>query len=179
MWGRLKAGRKMVVETFGPRQTRDLGERLGRIARPGQVFALSGDLGAGKTVFAQGLAAGLGIAGPVCSPTFTILQVYEGGRLPFYHFDAYRIETVDGMEEIGAEEFFYGEGVCLVEWADLVREILPADAVWVRICRVPEKGDLYREIALEGFDPRNADGQRSGATWEGKLPAQGGGRNLK
>lgn len=122
-----------------------LGEALGRSARPGQVYALLGDLGVGKTVFSQGMAAGLGVGGPVFSPTFTILQVYEDGRLPFYHFDAYRISDVEEMEEIGYEDCFYGEGVCLVEWADLIAEILPPGTIVVKI---------EKDLAMENFDFR-------------------------
>ena len=122
-----------------------LGEALGRSARPGQVYALLGDLGVGKTVFSQGMAAGLGVGGPVSSPTFTILQVYEDGRLPFYHFDAYRISDVEEMEEIGYEDCFYGEGVCLVEWADLIAEILPPGTIVVKI---------EKDLAMENFDFR-------------------------
>ena len=122
-----------------------LGEALGRSARPGQVYALLGDLGVGKTVFSQGMAAGLGVGGPVSSPTFTILQVYEHGRLPLYQFDAYRISDVEEMEEIGYEDCFYGEGVCLVEWADLIAEILPPGTIVVKI---------EKDLAMENFDFR-------------------------
>ncbi len=107
----------------------------------------------GKTVFTQGLAAGLGIQGPVCSPTFTILQVYEEGRLPFYHFDVYRIGDVEEMDEIGYEDCFYGQGVCLVEWADLIREILPAQTIRVEIEKDLEREDYdYRSITIEGME---------------------------
>ncbi len=135
----------MKFESESARETYMLGEALGRSARPGQVYALLGDLGVGKTVFSQGMAAGLGVDGPVSSPTFTILQVYEDGRLPFYHFDAYRISDVEEMEEIGYEDCFYGEGVCLVEWADLIAEILPPDTIVVKI---------EKDLAMENFDFR-------------------------
>lgn len=123
-----------VWETYSPEETYSVGEQLGREAAAGQVYTLIGDLGVGKTVFTQGVAAGLGIAGPVNSPTFTIMQVYEEGRLPFYHFDVYRIGDVEEMEEIGYEDCFYGDGVCLVEWADLIEEILPGT-----MCGLPLK----------------------------------------
>lgn len=110
----------MVIETRSPEETFALGEKLGREAKPGQIYTLNGDLGTGKTVFTQGFAAGLGITEPVNSPTFTILQVYEEGRMPFYHFDVYRIGDVEEMDEIGYEDCFYGEGVCLIEWAELI-----------------------------------------------------------
>ena len=143
----------MRYETRCAQETFALGEKLGKTARPGQVYALSGGLGVGKTVFTQGLAAGLGIQGPVCSPTFTILQVYEEGRLPFYHFDVYRIGDVAEMDEIGYEDCFYGQGVCLVEWADLIREILPAQTIRVEIEKNLEREDYdYRSITIEGME---------------------------
>ena len=108
----------MVIETRSPEETFQFGEKLGREAKPGQIYTLNGDLGTGKTVFTQGFAAGLGITEPVNSPTFTIVQIYEEGRMPFYHFDVYRIGDVEEMDEIGYEDCFYGEGVCLIEWAD-------------------------------------------------------------
>ena len=107
----------MVIETRSPEETFQFGEKLGREAKPGQIYTLNGDLGTGKTVFTQGFAAGLGITEPVNSPTFTIVQIYEEGRMPFYHFDVYRIGDVEEMDEIGYEDCFYGEGVCLIEWA--------------------------------------------------------------
>ena len=119
----------MVIETRSPEETFALGEKLGREAKPGQIYTLNGDLGTGKTVFTQGFAAGLGITEPVNSPTFTILQVYEEGRMPFYHFDVYRIGDVEEMDEIGYEDCFYGEGVCLIEWAELIEEILPEKSI--------------------------------------------------
>ncbi len=143
-----------VWETNSPQETFELGRTLGRSASPGQVYCLDGDLGTGKTVFAQGFAAGLGIQDPVNSPTFTIIQQYEEGRLPFYHFDVYRIGSVEEMDEIGYEDYFYGEGVCLIEWADLIREILPEEAVRVRIEKDLDKGFDYRKILL-------ADGWRT------------------
>ena len=135
-----------VWETYSPEETYSIGEQLGREAAAGQVYTLIGDLGVGKTVFTQGVAAGLGIAGPVNSPTFTIMQVYEEGRLPFYHFDVYRIGDVEEMEEIGYEDCFYGDGVCLVEWADLIEAILPRHYVRITIKKDLEKGFDYRKI---------------------------------
>ena len=123
----------MVIETRSPEETFALGEKLGREAKPGQIYTLNGDLGTGKTVFTQGFASGLGITEPVNSPTFTILQVYEEGRMPFYHFDVYRIGDVEEMNEIGYEDCFYGEGVCLIEWAELIEEILPENVIVVTI----------------------------------------------
>lgn len=138
----------IVKETYSPEETFFLGEQIGRDARPGQVITLSGDLGAGKTVFAQGVAKGLDIGEPVNSPTFTILQVYEGGRLPLYHYDAYRIEDVEEMEETGCEDFLFGEGVCLVEWAERMEELLPPHYMGVTIEKNPEKGFDYRRITI-------------------------------
>ena len=139
----------MVTETWKPEETYELGRRMGTEAAPGQIICLSGDLGVGKTVFTQGFAAGLGIEGPVNSPTFTILQQYEEGRIPLYHFDVYRIGDVSEMDEIGYEDCFYGEGVCLIEWPDLIEEILPDRLTWVTIEKDVEKGFDYRRIRVE------------------------------
>ena len=106
----------MVIETRSAKETFLLGEKIGKEARAGQVYTLIGDLGVGKTVFTQGMAKGLGIKEPVSSPTFTIVQVYEEGRLPFYHFDVYRIGDVEEMDEIGFDDYIYGDGVSLIEW---------------------------------------------------------------
>ena len=139
----------MVIETRKPEETYELGKKMGREAKPGQIICLSGDLGVGKTVFTQGFAAGLGIEGPVNSPTFTILQQYEDGRLPLYHFDVYRIGDVSEMDEIGYEDCFFGGGVCLIEWPGLIEEILPEKATWVTIEKDLEKGFDYRRIHVE------------------------------
>ena len=139
-----------LFETKGPEETYQFGKELGEKATPGQVYCLDGDLGTGKTVFAQGFAAGLGIDGPVNSPTFTILQVYENGRLPLYHFDVYRIADPEEMDEIGYEDCFYGEGFCLVEWSELIEELIPEDAIHITIEKDLEKGFDYRQIRVEG-----------------------------
>lgn len=141
-----------TVTTYGPEETFRLGERLGKAARPGQVYCLQGGLGVGKTVFSQGFAKGLGIDEVVASPTFTILRSYEEGRLPLHHFDVYRIGDVEEMEEIGYEDCFYGEGVCLVEWAELIKELLPADTRRITIEKDPGKGFDYRRITVEGWE---------------------------
>ena len=145
---RLNGGEIIRLKSRAAEQTFELGHLLGESCSRGQIFTLIGDLGAGKTVFTQGFAAGLGITEPVSSPTFTILQIYEEGRLPFYHFDVYRIADVEEMEEIGYEDCFYGEGVCLIEWANLIEEILPEQYIRVMIERKPEKGFDYREITV-------------------------------
>ena len=141
-----------MVETRSPEETFQLGEELGRKAVPGQVFTLTGDLGVGKTVFTQGLAKGLGIEEPVNSPTFTIVQVYEEGRLPFYHFDVYRIGDVEEMEEVGFDDYVMGEGVSLIEWADLIEEILPEKRTEIRIEKDLEQGFDYRKITVEKLE---------------------------
>ncbi len=142
------------VESHGPEETFALGKEIGREAKPGEVFTLIGDLGVGKTVFTQGVAKGLGIEEYVNSPTFTILQIYEGGRMPLYHFDVYRIGDVEEMEEIGYEDCFYGEGICLIEWANLVEEILPEEYVQVTIEKDLEKGFDYRRIVFRKMGPK-------------------------
>ena len=139
----------MVIETRSPEETFRLGRKLGEAAVPGQVFTLSGDLGTGKTVFTQGLAKGLGIEEPVNSPTFTIVQVYDEGRLPIYHFDVYRIGDIEEMEEVGFEDYIMGDGVSLIEWAELIREILPEKRTAVRIEKDLEQGFDYRKITIE------------------------------
>lgn len=142
----------MIIETNSAKETFLLGEKLGRQAAAGQIYTLNGDLGVGKTVFTQGVAAGLGIAEPVNSPTFTIIQEYEGGRLPFYHFDVYRIGDIEEMEEIGYDDYFFGEGVCLIEWAELIEELLPENIISITIEKDPEKGFDYRKITIEGVE---------------------------
>ena len=139
----------MVYETQSAQETFALGERIGRDAGPGQIYTLTGDLGVGKTVLTQGVAKGLGITGPVSSPTFTIVQVYENGRLPFYHFDVYRIGDVEEMEEVGYEDCFYGGGVCLIEWAELISELLPSDCIHICIEKDLNRGFDYRKITIE------------------------------
>lgn len=141
----------MITETFSEKETRELGERLGKEAVPGSVYTLTGDLGTGKTVFTQGFARGLGIREHVNSPTFTIVQEYNEGRLPFYHFDVYRIGDIEEMDEIGYEDYFYGDGVCLIEWAELVEELLPSQRTAVRIEKDLEKGFDYRKITVEAI----------------------------
>ncbi|MBQ2576502.1 MAG: tRNA (adenosine(37)-N6)-threonylcarbamoyltransferase complex ATPase subunit type 1 TsaE [Lachnospiraceae bacterium] len=139
----------MVYETNSEKETRELGFRLAREARPGNVYTLTGDLGVGKTVFTKGFAEGLGITEPVSSPTFTIVQQYDSGRLPFYHFDVYRIGDVDEMDEVGYEDYVYGDGVSMIEWADLIEEILPEKYTRVTIEKDLSKGVDYRRITIE------------------------------
>ena len=150
-----------IIESYSSEETFALGKRLGREAGPGQVYTLIGELGVGKTVFTQGVAAGLGIAGPVSSPTFTILQIYEEGRMPFYHFDVYRIADVEEMEEIGYEDCFYGQGLCLIEWANLIEELLPECYTEIRMEKDLQKGFDYRKITVTDYGQQV---QKSGDT---------------
>ena len=138
----------MIIESLKMEDTFALGMKIGEKAEKGQVFCLLGDLGTGKTVFTQGFAKGLGITEPVSSPTFTIVQEYEEGRIPFYHFDVYRIEDIEEMYEIGHEDYFYGSGVCLIEWANLIEELLPKERKVITIEKNLEKGFDYRKITL-------------------------------
>lgn len=138
----------MVIETFSAKETFETGFDIGKKAVAGQIICLTGDLGVGKTVFTQGFAEGLGISEPISSPTFTIVQEYHDGRLPLYHFDVYRIGDVSEMDEIGYEEYFFSDGVCLVEWGNLITELLPDDTMYITIQKNPEKGFDYRRITI-------------------------------
>lgn len=141
----------VLLEAFSSEETAELGRKMGELCHPGQIYTLIGELGVGKTVFTQGFARGLGIRETVNSPTFTILQIYEEGRLPFYHFDVYRIGEVEEMEEIGYEDCFYGQGVSLIEWANLIEEILPEHYRSVTMEKDLQKGFDYRKIKIEQF----------------------------
>ena len=138
-----------VIESFSADDTHALGVTLGQHAKPGDVCTLVGDLGVGKTVLTQGIAEGLGITEPINSPTFTIVQVYEEGRLPFYHFDVYRIGDIEEMDEIGYEDYFYGDGLTMIEWANLIEEILPKKRKEITIEKDLEKGFDYRKITIK------------------------------
>lgn len=138
----------MILESFSPEETYKIGYDMGCGAKSGQVYCINGDLGTGKTVFTQGFAKGLGVEESVNSPTFTIVQEYRGKDMPFYHFDVYRISDVWEMEEIGYEEYFYGDGVCLIEWADQIEEILPENRIIINIRKNLQKGFDYREIEI-------------------------------
>ena len=141
-----------IIESFSPEETLELGCTMGREAQPGDVYTLIGDLGVGKTVFTQGIAEGLEIDEAICSPTFTIVQVYEEGRMPFYHFDVYRIGDIEEMDEIGYEDYFYGEGLCMIEWANLIEEILPSNRKEITIEKDLEKGFDYRRITIKEIE---------------------------
>ncbi len=138
----------MIIESFSTEDTFAIGYNLGSKATKGQIYCINGDLGVGKTVFTQGFAKGIGIDEPVNSPTFTIVQEYEGKYLPLYHFDVYRIGDVCEMDETGYEDYFYGEGVCLIEWAELISEILPENRINIQIKKNLDKGFDYREIEI-------------------------------
>ena len=138
-----------VIESYSPEETGKLGRKLGENAKPGEVYTLIGDLGVGKTVLTQGIADGLGITEAICSPTFTIVQVYDEGRIPFYHFDVYRIGDIEEMDEIGYEDYFYGDGLCMIEWANLIEEILPDTYKEITIEKDLEKGFDYRKITIK------------------------------
>ena len=139
----------MILETRSAKDTYELGVQIGRKATAGQVYTMVGDLGVGKTVFTQGMAAGLSVEEPISSPTFTIVQVYEEGRLPFYHFDVYRVGDISEMDEIGFEDYIYGEGVSLIEWANLIDEILPEERIEITIEKDLEQGFDYRRITID------------------------------
>ena len=139
----------MIIETRSAEETYQLGVEIGKKAKAGQTYTLVGDLGVGKTVFTQGLAKGLEIEEPISSPTFTIVQVYDEGRIPFYHFDVYRIGDISEMDEIGFEDYVYGEGVSLIEWANLIEEIRPEERVEITIEKDLEQGFDYRKITIE------------------------------
>lgn len=141
-------GDNMITETRSSKETYELGYNMGKKARAGDVYCLDGDLGVGKTVFTQGFAKGLGINEPINSPTFTIVQEYHDGRLPLYHFDVYRIGDITEMDEIGYEEYFYSEGVCLIEWGNLISEIMPENATYIKISKDLSKGFDYRKIEV-------------------------------
>ena len=140
----------MIYESWSEQETFEIGKKMAENAVSGQIYCLDGDLGVGKTVFSKGFACGLGITEPVTSPTFTLVNEYEEGRLPLYHFDVYRIGCPDEMDEIGYEEYFYGNGVCLVEWSELIAELIPPEAYRITIRKNLEKGLDYREIMVEG-----------------------------
>lgn len=138
----------MTFETHSAEETFEIGKKLGEEAKPGEVYLLTGDLGAGKTVFAKGFASGLGITKEVTSPTFTIMHIYDEGRLPLYHFDVYRIDNAEDLMDTGSDEYFYGSGVCLVEWADRIADFLPDNSISVEIKKDYENGDDIRHIEV-------------------------------
>ena len=146
----MKGVYKLTIESFSPQQTESIGFELGQKAKAGDIYCLSGDLGVGKTVFTRGFAKGIGVEEEyITSPTFTIINEYDG-RLKLYHFDVYRIGSIEEMDDTGYEEYFFGDGVCLIEWAELIEEIIPPDAVWINIEKDLDKGFDYRRITFGG-----------------------------
>ena len=139
----------MILDSYSEADTRKLAAITANEAKKGDVFCLDGDLGCGKTVFAKGFADGLGVREAVTSPTFTILKEYPEGRLPLYHFDVYRIADPEEMAAIGFDDYLYGDGVCLIEWSELIADLLPAGAIHIRISKEPEKGEDYRKIEFD------------------------------
>lgn len=145
----------MLIDKFESNSEEDTFEyarRLAEKSQKGDVFALIGDLGVGKTAFTKGFAEGLNVTEPIVSPTFTFVQVYDEGRMPLYHFDVYRIGDISEMDEIGYEDYFYGDGVSVMEWADLVEELLPENTVYVEIKKDLPKGVDYRLITVTKKD---------------------------
>lgn len=139
----------MIIESYSTEDTYNIGFELGSKAERGQIFCLTGDLGVGKTVFTKGFAKGMGIDEDISSPTFTIVNEYYEGSVPLYHFDVYRISDIDELYEIGCEEYFYGEGVCLIEWAELIREILPNNVKKITIEKDLGKDLEFRRITVD------------------------------
>lgn len=139
----------MKIESFSEKDTFETAYRMGQQASSGDIFLLEGELGVGKTVFAKGFAQGLGIEEPITSPTFTIIQEYSQGRIPLYHFDVYRIADVEEMYELGYEGYFFGEGVCLIEWASLIEDILPRECKKILIEKDLQRGFDFRMITIE------------------------------
>lgn len=142
----------MEIETYSQEESMDFAKKMAEKLEAGSIVCLDGDLGVGKTVFAKGFALGLGITEPITSPTFTIVQIYEEGKMPLYHFDVYRISDIDEMDEIGYEDYFFGSGVSLVEWSNLIVELIPDNAIYVEIIKDPEKGFDYRKIVVRGWN---------------------------
>ena len=140
----------MVKETYSDKETLEFGKKLGTEAVPGMIICLDGDLGTGKTMIAKGIALGLGITEPVSSPTFTVIKEYHEGRLPLYHFDVYRIEDPVEMDEIGYEDYFFGDGVTVIEWSDMIKELIPDSALKIKLSKDMAKGFDYRKILVEG-----------------------------
>ena len=135
-----------IIRLNSETDTRALGLRIAEAAEPGDVVALIGDLGTGKTALTKYIAEGLGIKGDISSPTFTIVKEYRSGRMPLYHFDVYRLGSGDELLDIGAEEMLDGDGLCVIEWADIVADVLPEDALAIRLDYGENEGERTAEI---------------------------------
>ncbi|MBO4374476.1 MAG: tRNA (adenosine(37)-N6)-threonylcarbamoyltransferase complex ATPase subunit type 1 TsaE [Lachnospiraceae bacterium] len=140
---------KKTFESMTEKATFEYARAMGKQAKAGDVIALTGEMGAGKTVFAKGFADGLGISETVSSPTFTLVQIYDDGRLPLYHFDVYRIADESEMDETGFEDYISGEGITLVEWADRIQDMMPDNTIWIRMYKDPEVDMDYRRLEIE------------------------------
>lgn len=138
----------MNFETFSEQETKNIGQQIAKNSKASQIYCLSGDLGVGKTQFTKGFALGLGINEHITSPTFTILQEYHQGRLPFYHFDVYRLSHFEELFDLGYEDYFFGSGICLIEWAEIINPIIPKDSIWINIKKDLSKGEDYRLIEV-------------------------------
>lgn len=138
-----------IIITKSEAETKSVGEKLAREAKAGGIYALIGDLGCGKTVFTKGFAKGLGVEDYVDSPTFTIVKEYDEGRLPLYHFDVYRVLDVEEMDDIGYDEYFFSDGVCLIEWANQIEELLPPETIYIHISKRLDIDADAREIKID------------------------------
>lgn len=139
----------MIIEVYSVQEMMRLAENLAEKAKEGQIYCLVGDLGVGKTVFTKGFAKGLGIVEDITSPTFTIVNEYNSSKAPFYHFDVYRLNSADEFYDVGFEEYFYSNGICLIEWADMIPEFIPNDAIWIKIEKDLSKQEDYRIIEVD------------------------------
>ncbi len=139
----------MIYNSNSPKETENIAKAFSKELEAGDVVCLNGDLGTGKTAFVQGLVKALGYAEPISSPTFTIVNCYEGADLPIYHFDVYRIEDPDEMYEIGYEEYVYGDGISLIEWSEKIKDILPCHRYEIEIEKDYSKHEDYRKISIE------------------------------
>ncbi len=143
----------MIIETFSVEETINIGKMIGEEALKGDIFCVSGDLGCGKTAFSKGFALGMKIQDEITSPTFTIVNKYVNElEKELFHFDVYRIEDISEMDNIGYEEYFFGNGVCLIEWAEIIEEIIPDNAIWITIEKDLSKGYDYRIIKINEED---------------------------
>lgn len=142
---------EFIVSTI--EETLNIGKQVGSLVKPGDIICLTGDLGTGKTHMSKGIAEGLGITEHITSPTFNIVNEYHSGRLNLYHFDVYRVNDPDEIYAIGFDEYIFGNGVSLIEWANYIEEIIPNEYLYINIKKIPEKGENFRKITIEAFGP--------------------------
>ncbi len=138
----------MIIKINDLQETLNIGKKLGSLAKEGDIFCLEGEVGAGKTHLTKGIALGLGINDNITSPTFTIVNEYDTGRLKLNHFDVYRVNDPDEIYAIGFDEYIFSKGVTVIEWSDYIEELIPEEAVHITIKKVPTKGESYREIII-------------------------------